>query len=194
MNRVRESGAVNTSPQFALQQLSRTQRIANAGLARTVESATFSTDAYQTLYWYREKLPSAVDILTVQVGASGARYLSRTSLAALAAYDPSWWRKTGSAFEAFAQVGRTLLVVYPAQTSTQDLTVHYSKLTTEYDDWHADYNTSLDLPDEDVEVALALAEVVLLMRARRDSVGIERRIDDLLAYVTNIPRRRAEGG
>jgi len=60
------------------------------------------------------------------------------------------------------------------------VTVTYTKLTTEYTDFEIDYDSALDLPDEDVDIALGLAEVILLLRSRTFDAA-RKRMDGLVS-------------
>jgi hypothetical protein len=172
LRRVREEGGVAVDPTDAIKMLSRCQRIINAGAKRVTASGTLTTFKQQLLYPYRDQLTDAVDIISVK---EGNRTLHRfEALHELDAYDKTWFRKTSSQFDFWMQLGRDLLIIYPAKTSDSSVTVIYSKLTTEYDDFDEDYNTALDLPDEDVDAALGLAEVSLLLRSRALKAAQER--------------------
>ncbi len=178
LRRVREYGGTATSLDFAVQVLSMCQRIVNAGIARVIGSGTLTTKKSQHLYNYRIDLPDAVDIIAVK---SGTRQLFKcTTLAELYALSTTWFRATGSRFEYFMQLGRDLLFLTPAMTADSSVTVIYSKLTTVFTSGIGNYNTAFELPDEDVDIALLLAEVILLLRSRR-GLDVDLRIADLLS-------------
>jgi hypothetical protein len=165
LNRIREQGAFGISFNFALETLSRCQRIANAGLQIVQARKTLTTEPNRLIYDYRNSLPAAIHILSIY---DGTRTLQKfTNLTDLAAYDITFWRATGTRFEAYTQIGRDLLLLYPAKTTASSVTVVYSKLTNEFTDYHTHYDTALELPDEDVDFAVNLAEIVLLLQSRR---------------------------
>ena len=164
LKRVREQGGVGTSIDFAIQLLSRCQRVVNAGIGRVITSSSFTINPEQLIYKYRDSLVDAVDVVSIK---DGDRTLLRSSLADLSAYDVDWVRKVdGDRAEFWAQLGRDILVVYPGQAAEDSLTVYYTKLTTEVTTSGADYNTELDLAEEDVELAVGLGEVMMLARGR----------------------------
>lgn len=163
--RVRQTGAPGTSNDFAIQVLSKCQRIVNAGLKRVSASGSLTTAANTLIYEYRSTLTSAVDILSIK---EGTRELQKcNSFADLQAYDADWVTATGTRFEFWLQLGRDILILYPAKTGASSVTVIYSTLTTEYDNYTEDGNTSLDLSDEDADLALELSEIVLLLRNKQ---------------------------
>lgn len=166
LRRVREEGGLGTTQDFAIQTLSHCQRIVNAGLRSAVESNTLTTKAKQLIYSYRDadQLPNAVDIISIK---DGNRTLQRvTSLAELCAYDTNWFRATGKQHDVWLQLGRDLLIIYPAKTADSTLTVNYSLLTEEFVDYAKSHNVIFDLPQENVDIALGLSEVILLLRSR----------------------------
>jgi hypothetical protein len=71
--------------------------------------------------------------------------------------------------QSFLQIGRTLLLIYPAPTSTVSLTAKYVKLTTILD---ADADL-FELADEEVALAAKLAEISLLLCQRSMPEAIE---------------------
>jgi len=178
MKRIREEGGIALDPDEATKILSRCQRIVNAGTKRVVASGTLTTYKQQLVYAYRDQLPDAIDIISIK---DGDRTLQRfDALHELDAYDKSWFRRTGSQFDFWLQLGRDLLIIYPAKTVNDSVTVTYTKLTTEYTDFEIDYDSALDLPDEDVDIALGLAEVILLLRSRTFDAA-RKRMDGLVS-------------
>lgn len=174
--RVRQAGNIAVDQDFAMSILSKCQRVVNAGLRRILASASLTTAANTLLYKYRSSLTSAVDIIIIK---EGDRILQKcTNLSDLAAYDVDWFTKTGSRFEAWMQFGRDVLILYPAKTSTSSVTVTYSKLLTSFSSYASDYTTALELPDEDADLAIGLAEIVLLLRNRQLDV-VNTRLNEL---------------
>ena len=112
-----------------------------------------------------QRVATAIDIL--EITESNRPLLKCNTLDELNALDIDWWRKTdGTRFEAFCQIGRDFLIIYPAKAAggTNDLSITYTKLVDAYADYSALTTETLTLADEDAEVALALAELVLLSR------------------------------
>lgn len=165
--RVRQTGAPGTTNDFAIQVLSKCQRIVNAGLKRIVGSGTLTTSASTLIYEYRSTLTSAVDILSVRESIYGREIQRCDSLADLQAYDADWVTATGTRFEFWLQLGRDILILYPAKTASSSVYIDYTTLTAEYDDYTEDGNTAMDLSDEDVDFALEIAEIILLLRNKQ---------------------------
>lgn len=164
LSRVNATGRLAVDPSFARALLSATQRTANAGLRRVISSSVpFATEPYRLLYNTRVALPSAVDILNVSINASGARSLLRCTISDLYAYSPTWFRDNSTRFEFFCPVARDLLIIYPSLATASTLYVTYTALTSDL----TSPATPLELPDDDIDLPLGLAEVVLLLQARR---------------------------
>lgn len=174
LRRVRMEGFVGGPNDLAFTTLSHCQRIVNAGLGRIKSTSTFSLRKEQLVYAYRDQLTTAIDIIAVR---DSTRTLQRTdSLADLAAFDPDWYRATGSQHNFWLQLGRDLLIVSPAMTADSTLSIDYTSLTTAFSDFSnaSEYNAALELPDEDIDIALGLAEVIMLLRSRAPNVAMER--------------------
>lgn len=166
LRRVREQGGLATDLDFATQVISICQRVINISLQRVIEEATLNTKAEKLLYWIREELPNCLDVLYVR---EGNRKLFRCkTLVDLSAYDVDWFRKIdGTQFDAWFQFARDVLVIYPAKATTSSVMVAYVKSLTEHTSFSDSYNTAMDLPDEDVDLVLLLAETILLARSRK---------------------------
>lgn len=167
--RVRQAGAPGTTNDLAMSILSKCQRTANAGLKRAVTSGTLTTVANTLIYEYRTDFTDSIDILSIKEGDREVQKCN--SLADLQAYDADWVTATGTRFEFWLQIGRDILILYPAKTSGSTATVIYTKLTTGFNTYASDYNTTFNLPDEDVDMALELAEILLLLRGKQASLA-----------------------
>lgn len=166
LQRVWAQGGHAVPPDLAMQTLSRAQRLVNASLARVTAEATFTATALKLVYAYRTALTDAIDIISIQ-RPDGTAVLKAGSLDDLALYSPNWWRSTGTRIEYWKQEARDLLLLVPAHaTDSTTLTVVYSVLTTDLASFAANYDTALQLTDDDVELALMLAEIILLLHTR----------------------------
>jgi hypothetical protein len=161
--------------------LSRCQRIINAGLKRVVTSTTFTTRSEQTIYNLRENISNVIDVISIEVSD---REIKNCSLTELSAYSLSWYRDTGSRFEFWSQIGKELIVIYPALATDSSVTVTYSKNTNKFESYEDDYNVDLELPDEDVDLLLGLSEAILLTKMRQFDVASER-FDELKKDLTS---------
>jgi len=182
LKRVREYGGLATDTDYAISILSRCQRIANAGFGFVKTSGTLTVPKQKLIYTYRSEFASAIDITSVKVGTR--RLLRVDTLSDLAALDIDWWRKIdGTRLEAFCQLGRSLLILYPGLASASSATVTYTKLTTAATSFSGNYNDDLELPDEQLDFALMLAEALLLLSSRRN-LEASKRLSDLTEAVT----------
>jgi hypothetical protein len=165
IQRVRQSGGVAVTTNFATEVLGKCERLTNAYTKRVTASSSFTTTGKQLMYDYRSTLTTAIDIL--DVSESNRPLFKCRNLHELSAYDIDWFRKIdGTRFEAWCQVARDFLIIYPAKAANSSVTVTYTKLPTAYTTYAAASGNNMTLPDEDVELALSLAEVVLLARNR----------------------------
>jgi hypothetical protein len=166
MRRVRQEGGLAVSPDFATQIYSYCEQLTNTKTQRVISTTDLTTPKEKLLFHYRTEISDAIDILTIR--ESGRRIERAQSLMALSAYDITWFRSiTGTRFEAWHQVGRDILILYPGQTAISSVSIEYVKLLTFHDDFNASYNEDSELPDEDVELALKLSEIILLANLRQ---------------------------
>ena len=176
MRRVRQEGGLAVAPNFATEIYSRCEQVVNTYIQRVTATTTLTTAAEQLLYHYRTEITDAIDILEVR--ESGKRLEKCDSIIALSAYDIDWFRKVdGTAFNAWCQIGRDILIIYPGKASASSVTVKYVQLLALHTDFTTSYNTDSELPDEDIEFALQLAELVLMARFRqvdkaRELIGV----------------------
>lgn len=165
MRRVRQEGGLAVAPDFATQIYSRCEQITNAALERVLVTDTLSTPKEKLLFNFRDAFPDAISI--VEIEQSNRTLFECKKATEFTAFQTTWFRNiTGTRFEAWMQLGRDLLFLYPGQVATSSVTVKYAQLLTLHTDFAASYDTASELPDEDVDLALALAEVVLLTRFR----------------------------
>lgn len=178
LRRVRQEGSPFISEDFATTVYSRCEQVINAYTQRVTASTSLSTPKEKLLFQYRIEIPDAIDILNVR--ESNRRVERCNNLMDLAAYDIDWFRNiTGTRFESWCQLGRDILILYPGQAVTSSVDIKYVKLLTLRDDFDLYYNTDSELPDEDIEMALGLAELVLLASFRQ-TVEIPNNIKDFI--------------
>jgi len=180
MKRVRQAGAVSISPDFATQVLTIFQRIVNISLRRVFASETLTTKKEKLVYSITSDLTSAVIITSIRDSNDSDRALLYCpSIKDFSAYESNWFRNiTGTRFEAWAQIGQDFFIIYPAKAANSTVDVVSVKATAIYADYTAYYGTALELPDEDVDIALRFAEQFLLLR-RRDYASMEKEINEL---------------
>lgn len=181
IQRVRQTGGVAVTQNFATEVLGKCERLLNAHLKRVIASDTFTTTAKQQIYDYRSTLTSAVDI--IEVSESSRTLFKCNKLSEFSAYEVGWFRNiTGTRFEAWHQIARDFLVIYPAKAAGSSVVVVYTKLVDVYATYALASGNNMSLPDEDVETALALAEIMLLAR-NRNATQIAVRLEPLLALL-----------
>ncbi len=181
IQRVRQTGDVAVTQNFATEVLGRCERLLNAYLRRIVKSDTLSTVGEQLIYDYRTSLTVEIDILEVH---ESSRALFRIDkIEQFSAYDIDWFRKVdGTRFEAWHQIARDFLIIYPGKAGASSVVVTYTKLVAAYTTYAAASGNNMALPDEDAETALALAEIVLLAR-NRSAPQIATRLESFLPLV-----------
>jgi len=182
VQRVRQDGGVAVTDNVATEVLGKCERLLNAHLKRVIVTGSFTTTAKQLIYPYRTTLTAAVDILEViDITLPTYRTLFKMdSLAQFSAYEVGWFRNiTGTRFEAWHQIARDFLIIYPAKAAGATLNIVYTKLVDVYATYAAAAAKNMSLPDDDVETALALAEIILLAR-NRNAAQIETRLEQFL--------------
>lgn len=160
LRRVRDTQGSAHSRAAVLRLVSDLQRLLNFKTQAVTDTATLSTTPRRLLYDLPSEAASAGPVLEV---TSGSLPLAETSLEALAGISPGWFREIGSAFEAWAQPGRTLLVLYPALTAASSVTVRYVKLLNDL----TSEGQTLELPDQRLHELHMLGEAVLSASMRK---------------------------
>jgi hypothetical protein len=69
-------------------------------------------------------------------------------------------------FEVWCQLGYNYICFFPILTSDVDVAITYVTDTATLTSYTTHYNTALELPDDDIELVIGLAELVLLIQAR----------------------------
>jgi hypothetical protein len=163
--RIRQSNGIAVTDDIATQVLTLSQSIVNIALQRITITETFTTAKQKLLYPITD-LTTAVDILSM---VESNRPLTHcTSLNQFSAYETNWFRNiTATRFEAWHQIGRSLFILYPAKAAASSVVITSIKNLTIYADYSALGAATMELPDEDVEIALEVAELILLVRRRK---------------------------
>jgi len=166
MQRVRQTGGLAVDPDFATEIYSYCEQIINAHTKRVITSTTLTTPKEKLLFHFRTEISDALEIVTIR--ESGRRIEKFTTLDQISAYDIDWFRNiTGTRFEAWIQLSRDLLILYPGQAAISSVDIEYVRKLTQYTNFAASYNTDSELPGEDIEMVIELAEIVLLTRFRQ---------------------------
>ncbi len=181
IQRVRQTGGVAVTQNIATGVLGKCERLLNAYLKRVITSDTLDTVGEQLIYNYRSSITDAIDILEIHESSRALFKIDR--IEQFSAYDIDWFRKVdGTRFEAWHQIARDFLIIYPGKAAASSVTVTYTKLVDVYATYAAASTNNMSLPDEDVETALALAEIVLLAR-NRNALQIATRLESFLPLI-----------
>lgn len=165
LRRVRQEGGLAIDVDLAMEVYSRCEQIINTAFAKVLVTTTFNVPKQKLIFSLRDEFADAISI--VSFTQSNRDIPQSDSLDDLSAYSPTWFRSiTGTRFESWHLLGRDLFILYPGQAAASSLTITYVKLLTLHTNFAASYNSASGLPDEDVEAALTLAELVLLCRFR----------------------------
>lgn len=168
VRRVRQEGSLAVDPDFATNIYSLCEQVINTYTQRVLTTETLTVPKEKLLFHYRIEFPTSIDITSIRDSSTGRRVEKASSLIELSAYDPDGFRKIdGTQLEVWCQISRDLLILYPGLAAASTVDVTYVTLLTEYTDFAVSYNTNSQLPDEDVELALELAEIILLARFRQ---------------------------
>lgn len=165
LRRIRQEGGLALDVDLATKVYSICEQVTNTALERVLITDTLTVPKEKLLFSLRDEFADAISITTF---VKSNREITRVdSLDEFSAYETNWFRSiSGTRFEAWHQIGRDLFILYPGQAAASSIEITYVKLLTTHTDFEASYNTDSDLPDEDVDIALALAELVFLTRFR----------------------------
>src|SRR5574343_115927 len=162
--RIRMEGTVPHAEATAISMLSYAQQLINVQRQCLVGTSTAYTTARQLIYPLNTIVTSALDIL--EVAFEGKRLaqiphvkLMRTSCGR------DWFRAMGPDPQAWCQVGRSQLIIWPGCYTSRTLTVKHTTLCTTLSA-RAD---TLQLPDRELPARQTLTEAILLLRQR--SIG-----------------------
>ena len=153
--------------------LSKCQRVINAFTGSIESSADLTVLKQKLVYVLRDELAECLDVEKVTESRTGVDHeIARVQTPQeLAAYDVDWFRAVaGTYYDAWMQIGRDLLIVYPGKAADGTLTIHYTKLTDEL----VNNTDDFDLADEDVNTVLDLGEIILLARDKQIDAGMEK--------------------
>jgi len=165
LRRVRQEGGLAVDVNLATEIYSRCEQIINVALSCVLVNATLNTPKQKLLFSLRTEFPAAASI--VSFTQSNRTIPQSKTLDEFSAYSPDWFRSIdGTRFESWHPIGRDLFILFPGQAAASSLTITYVKLLTLHTSFAASYNTASELPDENIEAALILAEIILLCRFR----------------------------
>ena len=165
LSRVRRSGNISPTNDFAIQVLTTCQQYVNILLKRVIVTETFATTKEKLFYALSDLTTPALDIASIS--ESNRELFECKDISEFSTYEKGWFRNiTGTRFEAWHQVARDSFVIYPGKAAASSISIDIVKATTISTDYTTDYSSNFEIADEDVEIALKLAEIILLVRAR----------------------------
>jgi len=168
LKRVRQEGSLAVDPDFATRIYSLCEQITNTYTQRIITTDTLTVPKQKLLFHYRDEFSDAIDIKTIRDSSTGRRIERVSTLRELFAYDYDAFRNiTGTRVEMWCQISRDILILYPGLAAASTVEITYVNLLTERTDFTTNYNEDSELPDEDIEMALELAEITLLTRLRQ---------------------------
>jgi hypothetical protein len=135
--------------------------VVNAATRYVTEDVTMTVTAHRLVYDLWDEAPNLLRLHTViHQGRDLERVEDWNQLWSL---DPFWFRRVETQLEAYALVGKNLLILAPAPAEDTSVTLVYEKsfpvLTAETD--------TIELPDELSPLLLALCEAIAQFRDRR---------------------------
>lgn len=143
--------------------LTRAQISVNGATRSVIDSATLTTNARRLFYVLSSDVPTAIKVLFVRDNNND---LNLTTLRELNGFRQSWHRDIGARHDVYAVVGRDVLIVYPAKEIASTVTVISTKVTSTL----AAEADTFDIPDSDVPAVMDLAEIIMLLKARKFDV------------------------
>jgi len=163
--RIRESGTISLSNNNAIWILTVMQQLVNCALQSVTTTESASVTASTTVFAMPVALTTPLDVLLVT--QSDRKLHKCTSLEEFAAYDVDWAKASAvTRLEAWYQAGRELLLFAPVSTSTISVSVTHVKATAVYSDYTTYSTANAELSDEDLDLAIQLAEMYLTLRHR----------------------------
>ena len=163
LRRVRDVHGLAHSRDFTRTILSHCQRLVNSLLGIVTTSTTFTTYPHQQFYQISGLLTGSDAITKVMAVREGSRDLTHlTNIRQLAHLDTRWVRAIGPRFDAWTQLGRDMLIIYPAKPLGSSVTIVGAKLTTAL----TGEDTALEMPNEYHDHIVSLAEIMLLAKQR----------------------------
>lgn len=165
LSRVRQSGGIAVTNDEAVNVLSMCQQIVNIKLRRICDSDSFATTANTLIYSYRSTITDCADILSIV--ESNRELLPFGKIEDIANYDSDWLSAVGTRFEGWCQLARDLLIIYPAKAANSSVIIKHVRALPVQTSYATASASNMELPDEDIEIALKLAELVLIIRSRR---------------------------
>jgi len=163
LRRVRDVHGLAHSRALVRTLLSHSQRLLNSLLGIVTTSTSFTTYPHQQFYQISGLLTGSDAITKVMAVKEDSRDLTHLiNIRQLHHLDTRWVRAIGPRFDAWTQLGRDMLIIYPAKTVGSTVTIVGAKLTTAL----TGEDTALEMPNEYHDHIVSLAEIMLLAKQR----------------------------
>lgn len=160
LQRVRDPQGSAHTRAFVRDVLTKTQQLVNVATKSVTTSVTLTTDPWLGWYPVFASFPTAGRIIAVR---DAGRDLVEVPWRSLAQTSHTWLRDVGPRHEAFAVIGRDLLVVYPTVDRAVTLTLVAASAPAALD---SDDDVPA-LPPDVIPLWLDVAVAVLLARSRQ---------------------------
>jgi len=161
LTRVRMTGVVAFSVTNIYGIISKCEQLVNLLLHRVVDTETLTTTLGIRIYDMRDDLPSAMRVISVTESDRTLRYLG--SWKNFAEYSRTWRSDYSTRFEAWGRMGATHLIVWPGKVGASSVEVTFVKAIAAM----TANDHTFELPDEDVDLVIDLAEIFLLVALHR---------------------------
>lgn len=159
LQRVRDPEGVIASRDFVRSRISDAQRLLNARFGWVLDINPLVTEPLRLFYPVALLLPEALRVWYVRQGGRNLAYVPWSTLTHM---EQGWPRALGSRYEIWSRIGFDTIVVWPAMSRAETLTVESSRITALLDSDDDDFEIHDDVVPMVVDLATSL--VTLKMR------------------------------
>lgn len=159
LQRVRDPEGVIASRDFVRSRISDAQRLLNARFGWVLDANPLVTEPLRLFYPVALLLPEAQRVWYVRQGGRNLAYVPWSTLTHM---EQGWPRALGSRYEIWSRIGFDTIVVWPAMSRVETLTVESSRITALLDSDDDDFEIHDDVVPMVVDLATSL--VTLKMR------------------------------
>lgn len=161
--RLRDTTALALTDTIVMRFLSYGVGYASLVRQQTQDIQTFTSTINRLVYDLEAINERIVKVVRV-VDATGAD-LHRATIGGLSSESPTWFRDIGDQYQSFCQIGKRVLILYPAIPREETVTMYCRTVPALYT--NASTDTTNYIADDLVPLALTIAETLLLVRERR---------------------------
>lgn len=160
LQRVRDPEGVIASRDFVRARLSDSQRLLNARFGWVLDTNLLVTEPWRLFYPIVPLLPEAQRVWYVKQGGRSLTYVPWSTMTHM---ERGWPRALGSRYEIWSRVGYDLIVVWPAISLSETLTISSSKITALLDSDDDDF----DVRDDTIPMIADLATAFVTLKMRQ---------------------------